>query len=341
MEIGTYNEKPFHVERESTLLIGKSVFKRVLLSKLFLDDARAGEPCVFIGKKETVEEMFPFLPRNTHLIEPSSFPTALNILHKVPEPLRAVYADVILTIIRGPADIQTTRIDKWVRVGLHALMELKRPLTDLKKILTDDDERTSVIDKLSDSEVKETLTVLHSMQAKERRDKLESTESRLLSFTLDDRIRHCIGQRTCKVRFDRPVVVSLDYATLGQNADLIASLILGKVYLDSLSGISPTVYMDGHVHILSTLLTTSVPVYFSAQSVKEDVPVIAFRTGLKDSKALNDIFQLGHGDRKLHELYDNEAYVMAGKAYKLTIEPHTHKPLKTRNDIMNFAVAQC
>jgi hypothetical protein len=327
---------PVHVKRESTLIVGKGKGKDELLIQLFLRDARAQRPCVFIDANGSLtDSMLPFIS-DAIVIDPT-FPFSLNVLHNVPPEQHASFSSLLLEIIRGPSDVQTTRIDKYVRAGLQALLTI--PDTDLISLyflLKDDDYLKKTIEHLADPFVKDIWEDFTQLKGKEKRDNIESTIGRLLYFVLDPRIRQSIGQRTCKLSFTRPVIVTLKESELGaENVSLIGSLIMARMVLAD----TGTLYVtEAHrFPVLGTVLTT-IPTFLAVQSLslfgkrREALlgaiqKTIAFRTSVRDAELLAQEFTIPPGAVQLTELADYAAYVMQGMTpVQFQVTPHTFPP---------------
>lgn len=273
------------------------------LIRLFLNDLKAKRPAVLIAHKKIVDSIN--LPKSIKVFEPSTKAKPFNVFENVPESRRALFADVMLNIVRGRSDVATTRIDKYVRAGVQTLLEVPSTFLDLKPLITDREYRDGVLTLVTDSALKDMWADFDAMTAKEKRDQTDSTISRLMSFTLEPRIRQCLGHKHNAVSFSGPLVVSLDDRELGDNAWLLGQLVLARLYMDSLEALQTTLYLPEaqHFPFLETLIERgTIPVIFSVQSLARlpkgfSVPqTVAFRTTVADAEVLEPEFQLKHSN---------------------------------------------
>lgn len=358
MEFGTYNynsiQLPFHIERCNSLFLGKS---GDALQSLAIQDIYNNQSVVYLGD-DSILDYIP-LRREKHvlLFSPSEYPIPFNILAKVPEKRRPLFASTILEALKGIwgyENVPTPTLDQYLNAGILTLLSVPgATLLNLPYLLNNKSYRESL--SIKDSVLKDFWETFDDMTPKEQRQDTASTRNKLNAILFEPYIRQCFDVQNNKLSFKNKIVLlSFKERDLGRaNASIIGALALAQLYIEALDGLNTTLYVpDAHRFgnaILSSVMTV-VPTLFAVPNLQKFKPnnreqivadvdqIIAFRTSLKDSKELEpefDIAEKPQGRFHLHELDYGVAYhTQSGLTTEVRTEPHTYPKTGARERIL-------
>ena len=137
------------------------------------------------------------------------------------------------------------RLLHYLRYGLQTLVEYPEPMTilELRPLYLQPDFRSKVLSKIDNPEIQEFWRdEWNKLQDRQKFDFIMSLLDRLSSVSLDDRMKHILGQDRSQIDFvelmdnGRFLIVDLDMGKLGEsNASLLGTLLVSKIYQASMS----------------------------------------------------------------------------------------------------------
>lgn len=351
-EKNTTQQLPYTNTRrfQHTLFIGKArTGKTTALTRIALDDIHAGEPVIFFGN--TVLSHIPEerLPDVLYVHPKWGNPFPLNVFENVSEERYAQFADTFLATIKGiwDYDYATPTMDLYFLYGVHTLLEEGRStLPALRKLLTDTEARSTIVGRVSDSELKDFWETFDELEPREQRAETSSTLNKLAAFVLDKTLRASIGHTTNALRLkDRIVVV--DLSDMGANsAKLMGALILSQIHTEGLDGLRSHLFVDdaepyaaGLLRIMDECPQISVQFSLSRYAPVADSAgtIVSFRTSVRDAERLEPEFGITGVQPHLYELPSHEAAVAENGTHKRLDMPEYTYPLTTgvRDAIIN------
>jgi len=242
--------------RSHTYLIGRSgTGKTSEIFNLALQDIRAGRSIGVVDVhgdlnfrlEQTVAHLIPEARdklRRVVLLDPTRGAFGFNPL-AVPagtDPYPHVL-ELISVFKKLWYDAWGARMEDVMRNSFLALAEYGGTLTDVPRLLTDEDYRTEVISQISNPQVIHYFTErLGALAPKTRSEWIDSTLNKVSTFVSDPRIRAVVGQPTPTVDLrailDRPgtvLLITLPKGILKENTGLLAALLVSHIQSAALS----------------------------------------------------------------------------------------------------------
>lgn len=335
---------PFGIRAEDRMrhmyVIGKTgMGKSTLLENMAIQDIQNGEGICFIDPHgSTAEKLLEFVPesriKDVVYLAPfdTEYPLGFNVMEDVGYDKRhLVVAGLMSSFQRIWKDLWSSRMEYILQNTLFALLEYPdTTLIDVNRMLINKDFRAKVVDYVTDPIIKRFwVEEFAGYTDKYTQEATPAIQNKIGQFASNPLVRNIIGQP--KSTFDirdlmdnnKIFIVNLSKGRMGeQNADLLGSMLVTKIYLAAMSraeesaqalGKLPPFYLyvdefqsvvnDSFANILSEARKYKLALTIAHQyieQVEENIraavfgnvgTTITFRVGPFDAETLKTIFE--------------------------------------------------
>jgi hypothetical protein len=189
--------------------------------------------------KSRIDDVIYFNPAD------SEYPVAFNPLENVPASQRHLVASKLISVFKkiwhefwGP------RLEHILRHAVLTLMEYPDgTLLDIPRLLTDKDFRLAILPQIKHQQVREFwFTEFEKYSAWFRSEAVSPILNKIGQFLTSDLLRNIVGQKTNVINLRQAMdegkilIVNLAKGKIGEdNASLLGSLVVAKIYLSALS----------------------------------------------------------------------------------------------------------
>lgn len=354
MELGTHNGKPFDQGDVNLLVLGrKETGKTELAAKLALEAIHGNESVVVLDATGAlIDDILDHMPKHRQkdvvLCDPSRAPFPLNIFADATPDRYTAIASALRDAVKAVwgFKISTANIDQYLKAGILTVLPHKgESLLSLKYVITDKDFRAKLLKDTTDRLLLDFWKDHEALRDSDQQNRTASTLSKIWAFALEPKVRRCIDHKDNRLDFkDKVVLVSLKEADLGaDNTGLLGAIVLTDFYVKAKDGLCAKLILDPGLPFLPLvpriLTCPYVTTVLTLQSLTDtDVHgqvarTLAFRTGLKDAKAVKDDFPVGESATQLFELPPFVALLSGMNVVSLDTKPHTYPKTKERKKI--------
>lgn len=288
-----------------------------------------------------------------------------NIFDDIDIDDRPLVASSVVTAFKSVTGytMNTPVLDRVLYNSARLALDNNHSLLGMFYLLTKHGYRESLLNRCTDSTIKDFWDEFDKLSAKEKRDLCSSTLSNMEPFITDSAIRNIIGQTKSSFKIkdimsDKKILlVKAPRHILGDKGKLLSLLLLTSIYTSAQHNSDPfTIFIDDARDVVSPLLVKlmtdlaafNLSVVASVQNLSQlnDIPIldasstlISFRLGIDDSKALHKVFQLGDMEHHLHELADYSAFKLMGDcAFRYRVSPHAYPQFPTAYKVVKMSL---
>lgn len=291
--------------RNITYITGKpGTGKTAYLTRRFVDAVEAGEGVAYFDFSGQIDQLLAAIPprriTDTVLFCPSLFPVGFNPLTGDPTAAGDLVLDTIKSVY-GYDTLATPDLDIYLSASAATLAYAGGTLSDIPRLLTDSDFRTTTLKRVPNTGLTDMWTGLYDpMPEKDKYQATKSTLNKLYALTTDPIVSLIIGQpKTSFTLSDTSILIASFAPSMGdKKASVLASLLFATLHpmlaiLDDGERIAPRVVLrhNGPL-IFAHRFLAQLPQFLLDTLLGTAQTLITFRVGPDDAERLTKEFYL-------------------------------------------------